>query len=264
MEKKRLWVLIIPVIFVIIVAAICLKTGELPLKIVGKIIKLTATCLAVAFGVSVAKPKDRYKQYADAYKDIIGDAFARSRSNYNKLMKAITFYNDNKHDKSIKTLEKLLSKCTTVREKSAVLTFMGLNYSDIKQYNSAIQCYEALLEEDPDNSRAWSNMGFSYWQIGRTDMAAESYCNAIDADPNNAYAYNNMANFWFRCGEFEDAIYYGERALEINNRLYQAMSAIALSYAHLGDEENAMKYGRMYLAYGGEGKDILEKIEAIV
>ena len=79
----------------------------------------------------------------------------------------------------------------------------------------------------------------------------------------NQYQNNNMANFWYQCGEYEDAITYAEKALGINSRLPQAMSVMALSFAQLGDEDNAVKYGKMYLASGGEVKDIMEKVHMI-
>ncbi len=263
MKKRLLW-LIVPIVLIIGTVVACLKTGELPsLKLVLKMVYVCIAYCVVAFGLKSRKPKAGYKQYADAYKGIIGDAFAGNKSGYNKLMKAVALYNEDKNEKSVKLLNKLLPECASVQEKSAVLIFMGLNYSDSGRHNSAIECYEKLLKDDPKNSRAWSNLGFNYWSIGRTDVAAEAYCNAIEADPTNAYAYNNMANFWYQCGEYEDAITYAEKALGINSRLPQAMSVMALSFAQLGDEDNAVKYGKMYLASGGEVKDIIEKVHMI-
>jgi tetratricopeptide (TPR) repeat protein len=52
-----------------------------------------------------------------------------------------------------------------------------------QQYSRAIDCYQKILEIDPDNSFAWYNSACSYALLGDLDRAITNLKKAIQLNP---------------------------------------------------------------------------------
>lgn len=236
------------------------KTGRTVLGVTA----LAATvCLSVV-GIKKKKTQNDYRLYENQYSDILKDSFKSDKVSYKRLMEAIKLYNKGEFDEAIEKLEKLRNRCVYHNEHSAVLMFMALCYTDLKQYNKAINCYEELLRFDAENSRAWSNLGFCYNAVSRTDKAGEAYLNALEYDKQNPYAYNNLAIWCLNSGQPEEAVEHALKALSLNNRLFQAMGAAALGYAYMGYIGKAKQYLKMYGENGGNMNELGERIQVVL
>ncbi len=61
-----------------------------------------------------------------------------------------------------------------------------------RDLTSAIELYDALVEEHSDSPKVWNERGVCLHQAGRRDAARESYERAISLDPAYALAWNNL------------------------------------------------------------------------
>ncbi|MDE5563997.1 MAG: tetratricopeptide repeat protein, partial [Oscillospiraceae bacterium] len=243
------------VLMIILIAVIAVLMYELFLaeeknsRTITKCMSLVVTYVLVLTGVRLKRRKPRfaaYKMYADAYKDMIRDAFSTDKKSYRKLMLAIHHYNADKYEKAITILDSLTDCCVSYRDTSAVLMFKALCLSESSQKNAAIETYEQLLRTDISNSRAWSNLGLLYAENGHSMTAMDAYENAIRYDSSNAYAYANLANLYLRQNKIQKALDNAQHALELNNNLYQAASGAAIACTALGETEKAEMYFQIY------------------
>ncbi len=263
MKMKIIFALNVLMILSSIAVIIWQLMGEKNTRIIVRAAIVLATFLLSMIGVYRKRSVFDYKIYEDKYKDIIREAFRDDKKSYRKLMWGITLFNRDQPDQAISTLRPLLDMCTGYQDTSAVYTFMGLCHDMKGEFNSAIECYEALLVHESSNSNAWSNLGYAYSAVGRSDKAYAAYEQAIRNNTENPYAWNNMAACCLNNGEHERALEYALKALSLNNKLYQAMSAASIAYAHLGDKENAEKYCKMYGAAGGDASALKIKLDGI-
>ena len=267
--KKTFWKIfdiIVKLIFVGIVAFLCYSlffTEEKDVKLISKLVGLFITY--VIYLLSSRKHDNAYKKvvraYEEQYKDIIGGTFPKDKRSYKNLLQAIVFYNTDEFEKAHKLLDKLLKKCKSKQDYSAVYMFHALCFVDETKMDDAIAAYQKLLQYDSTNSRAWSNLGLRYMEKGRMAEARVAYGNALMYNPDNPYAYNNLGTCYLRMGEPQPALDYALKALQINGTLYQAMGLAAMAYKSLGDTENAEKYCNMYGANGGDAGDLRKTLK---
>lgn len=198
--------------------------------------------------------------YAESYKHIIRNAFANDKSGYRKLMKGITYLNNNQYDAAIRHLTKLKKHCTSYQDTSAVLFFIAKSHKDKGELSKALETYERLLKGDPSCSTAWSNLGLIHHEAGRNSEAKYALRQAVLYNPENAYAYCNLANVLYKNSEFEEGKNMGLKAFQLNNQLSAAASITALCYASLGDSENAKKFCQIY-STSENNQDLIAMVE---
>ncbi len=252
-NKKINWYRLVLIIILIAIIAVLVYelffAEEKNSRTIVKGLSLVVTYVLALAGIRLKQRRPRlaaYKMYADAYKDIIRDAFSTDKKSYRKLMLAIHYYNADEHAKAIKLLDSLTDNCVSYQDTSAVLMFKALCLSEASQKNAAIETYEQLLRTDISNSRAWSNLGLLYSENGHSMAAMDAYENAIRYDSANAYAYANLATLYLRQNKCQKALDNAQYALELNNNLYQAASAAAIACAALGETDKAETYFQIY------------------
>lgn len=198
--------------------------------------------------------------FQTAYGHIIGNAFSGDPKLEKKLYAALADFNNRKYPACLQKLEQLRLESPRAGDRFVVLTFKGLCYDRMHQYENAIAQYTAALQIR-EHSTVASNMGSCWLELGRTDNALESFLRALRADNKNPNAYNNIAQLYIQLGEYEDAIEYAQQALAINGKMPQALNAMAISYAMLDYDEEAEIYFRRAVANGSDGKSLRAYID---
>lgn len=229
---------------------------ERDVKVLSRAVTLFVVFILSMLGIKRKRSPFDYKIYEERYGYIIKTAFSHDRISYMKLMSVITYYNENKFDKGIKTLDKLEGKCAESDDFSAVLYFRALCKDENGNKAGAIADYEELLTRDYTNSHAWSNLGLIYMHIDKSDEALRCYREAVSHDPSNQYAHCNLGNLYLQKGDYNSALEHALRSLEAEPKIRQSMSLAAVCYSRLGDSENAEKYCKMYGKYGGNVKEL--------
>lgn len=203
------------------------------------------------------------ENYREIYAEIIKDAFKDDEENFSRLMEAIDYFNENDHRRAAALLNELESSCASDMDRSAVLMFKALSYSDQGKFTEAIEIYNEVVKIDEKNTVAWSNLAIIYDSAKDNEKALNAYLCAIKSDPCNACVYNNLSSYYLKHSDFKKSLENALMALRYNSSLYQAMGTAAVCYAVLGDAERSDKYKNLYVSHGGNAEDVEYVIDNI-
>ncbi|WP_048815496.1 tetratricopeptide repeat protein [Methanosalsum zhilinae] len=98
-------------------------------------------------------------------------------------------------------------------------------------YEDAINLFENVLIEDPDDPSIWSYLGYSLHEIGNYEDAIRSLEKAIDLNSNkhddfNSNTYENyyyIGSSYYHLNDEESALNYFNKAIEINPQAEDAV-----------------------------------------
>lgn len=263
-QKKRVWIAVLVAVNLGIVGYYLYDVLVLKTSYTDKLFRLLAVIFALLAALARllggGGPRGSLKAYERTYQKELGVAFQTRPRLRRALLRACRLYNENKLEKALNHLEKLLLKCESEHDAVPVLLFIAVCYTDGGLLDEAIKAYYTLLKQDPKNALAHSNLGQVYMQEGDFNMALRHYDKSIEYEARNYLAYNNRANCYFRMGEYEKAIRDAEQALEYKNNGSQAAGLLTIIYALQGDEENKKRYYHLAIACG----EAPEKINAAI
>ncbi len=121
----------------------------------------------------------------------------------------------------------------------------GLAYSELKQYDRAIEDYGKAIKLNPDLPEAYNNRGLAYYELKQYERAIENYGKALELNPDDAVAYNNRGLAYYELKQYERAIENYGKALELNPKYAKAYYNRGLAYYRLNQCERAIEnYGK--------------------
>lgn len=82
----------------------------------------------------------------------------------------------------------------------------------------AIEAYQALLKDSPDNPRALFNLAIVYLDSTQWQAAAQTLQQLLDKEPNNADAYNSLGLAWNGLKKWDKAKTCFEQAIKIDQQ----------------------------------------------
>jgi protein O-GlcNAc transferase len=112
-----------------------------------------------------------------------------------------------------------------------VLSFLGIIYVQLKNYDLAIQYIKKSLHFNPGNADAYLALGIVMQQKGLADEAITYYQKTISLNPSNSEAYNSLGNVFKEKGFIDDAMNTYRKAIQIRPDFDEA-------YANLGNVLN--------------------------
>jgi tetratricopeptide (TPR) repeat protein len=74
------------------------------------------------------------------------------------------------------------------------------------EYEKAIECFDKVIELDPNSTYAYNNRGIAYSDLKQYERAIEDYNKTIELDPNSASAYYNRGNTYCDLKKYEREI----------------------------------------------------------
>ncbi len=83
-------------------------------------------------------------------------------------------------------------------------------------FNDAIDCYNKLLEIEPDNDKVYYELGHLYLQKNENLPAVNAFCMALEKDEENPFYHNSMAFALVQLEQYDDAIEHYQKAININ------------------------------------------------
>ncbi len=98
----------------------------------------------------------------------------------------------------------------------------------------AKRVFERVLEDDPNDPRAWLDLGLVHEAAGHFGAAEKAYRRATEADPNFAEAFNNLGVLLREGGELIEATKMLERAVALDSQLAAARFNLGLAYEEQG------------------------------
>jgi tetratricopeptide (TPR) repeat protein len=146
-----------------------------------------------------------------------------------------------------------------------------------KKFQTAIDLYSDIIDQQPKNAEAYARRGYAYSQARRDELTLQGYNTALEIDPENARAYAGRALYYaslrkpqqaqalrdaakaielspaeadvyaivgrayYWLEEYEKALSLYEEALKRDAELTQAFSGKGLVYTVLGDYRQALE-----------------------
>ncbi|KAG6390176.1 hypothetical protein SASPL_151658 [Salvia splendens] len=117
---------------------------------------------------------------------------------------------------------------------------LGVVYSEMMQYDTALNCYEKAAIERPMYAEAYCNMGVIYKNRGDLESAIACYERCLTVSPNFEIAKNNMAIALTDLGtkvklegDINQGIAYYKKALYYNWHYADAMYNLGVAYGEM-------------------------------
>ncbi len=122
-----------------------------------------------------------------------------------------------------KLVENIKSYNTPERRKILSLLQTGAELTQIRNYSSAIICYDEALVIDPDDSNVLVNKGDALTNLGIYEEAKQCYDKVLSQNPNSSMALYNKACIMALKGEPDESISLLEKAVNLDSNLIQAV-----------------------------------------
>jgi tetratricopeptide (TPR) repeat protein len=101
------------------------------------------------------------------------------------LLKGNEYYYKKDHEKALECYNKVLEIDPNLAN---AWGNKGIALGELERYNEAIECYNKVLEIDPKDDRAWYNKGLALRNLKKYNEAIECYDKALEIDPKKANA----------------------------------------------------------------------------
>ncbi|KAF5804375.1 putative protein O-GlcNAc transferase [Helianthus annuus] len=126
---------------------------------------------------------------------------------------------------------------------------LGVVYSELMQYDTALNCYEKAALERPMYAEAYCNMGVIYKNRGDLESAIACYERCLAVSPNFEIAKNNMAIALTDLGtkvklegDINQGVAYYKKALYYNWHYADAMYNLGVAYGEMLKFEMAIVF----------------------
>jgi tetratricopeptide (TPR) repeat protein len=117
----------------------------------------------------------------------------------------------------------------------------GIAYSDMGQYDRAIEDFNKVIAMNPDYPLVYNNRGIAFSRRGLYDNAIEDFSRAIALKPDFYDAYNNRGIAFDKAGLFEKAIEDFQKALVLNPGFERTYINRGVAYQHAGMLDRAIQ-----------------------
>jgi len=131
---------------------------------------------------------------------------------------------------------------------------------DQKNYQGAIDAFNAMLVKNPDVYILYKNIGNCYFALEQYDKAEESYKKILEKEPENAEAIISIGNAYANRNENEKAMeWYGKiDIMKITDST--VLANIGINYLNIGQGETALKYFKQAVAINPKDLDALYRL----
>ena len=131
-----------------------------------------------------------------------------------------------KYDESIKVLDRALR----IKDSSEVKYNMGFTYKFMEEYDAAAECFNAVIEANPNDVLAYNHLGAIYAKRGDHKKALQTYWKGLQVDQNHPVLHYNSALSFIAQGKLGDARNSYESALRAKPGWPDAMNGLAELY----------------------------------
>jgi len=100
-----------------------------------------------------------------------------------------------------------------------VLTYLGLAYKDLEEYDQAIKYLEQSAGLDHERQDTFNLLGFCFFKTRQHEKAIESFNKVLKIDPGSGIDHANIGTNYREMGKTEEAIRYYKTALRLDPSL---------------------------------------------
>lgn len=109
-------------------------------------------------------------------------------------------------------------------------TFKGLDKAGMKNYKSAMECFDKALEIDPESVYAMNSKALTLIKLKNYEKALNLYDKAIKTDPEYTETYFNRANAFVELKNYDRALESFESLLKVKPDHKGAWNSIGVLY----------------------------------
>lgn len=147
-------------------------------------------------------------------------------------------------------------------------TNRGLAYSELKDYNNAINDFTYALSKTPtDPVIAYNSRGLAYYKMKQYEKAVDDHTNAIKFNPKYRIAYYNRGLAQKKLKRHAEAVGDYSKAIELGLKLPVVYYSRALAYRQLHKKKESSDDFNEYLKLNGDkdgdAKEIRDQIKAL-
>jgi tetratricopeptide (TPR) repeat protein len=160
---------------------------------------------------------DRFNEALNAYTQALAYHADNPQAVY--YNRGITHYKVREYERAVEDFNAAID---FVPDWWAAIEWRGNAYDELGQYDLAMADYQRVIELVPGYARVHFNLGVSYYSQGQPDKALQSYNRAIELDANYANPHYGLAQVYFDRKEYDLARTELERTLAINRQYADA------------------------------------------
>lgn len=113
-------------------------------------------------------------------------------------------------------------------------------YKEVKDYEKSINLYISAIKQKPDFYEAYNNLGLALEEQENFNDAIFAYLSAIKIKQDYAEAYSNLSGVYIKTKNYQDAINCAARALQIDITLINACINLGNAFKELGRYDDAI------------------------
>ena len=114
-----------------------------------------------------------------------------------------------KYQKSVE----ILKKAQNEQNISSVNYNLGFTFKEMGNYEDAIECFESVITENPDDVLTYNHLGSIYLQQKNYEKSVNSFKHGLQVDQNHPILNYNLARCYAESKNYRDSIKYFEKAL---------------------------------------------------
>lgn len=107
----------------------------------------------------------------------------------------------------------ILKKAQHEQNISSVNYNLGFTFKEMGNYEDAIECFESVITENPDDVLTYNHLGSIYLQQKNYEKSVNSFKHGLQVDQNHPILNYNLARCYAESKNYRDSIKYFEKAL---------------------------------------------------
>jgi tetratricopeptide (TPR) repeat protein len=109
-------------------------------------------------------------------------------------------------------------------------------------FKKAIAQCQQVIDQSPNQGKAYEILGKAFNQLGRLDLAIKAYRKLVKFQPQNAIAYTNLGNLYAKQKQWKFAVLGYKKAIALNPNLAVAYRNLAQVLNLQGKQDIAIEY----------------------
>ena len=131
-----------------------------------------------------------------------------------------------------------------------ILHYLGVAYSQEKQWNKAVEVYQSSLKLNGDNIEALHSLSLVYYKLNQWSDAVDPLRKVVTLSPGHARGYELLGKVYLKLRQFSDAVEVLSRSIELKPNAAGTYNDLGSAYLNLKDYPKAIENYTKAIKYG--------------
>ncbi|GAB6094576.1 YcaO-like family protein [Desulfatiferula olefinivorans] len=138
---------------------------------------------------------------------------------YLQFFLGLTYLALERHTQALACFERALSLSPQPQDTASICSYTGVCLKDMGQYEQALAVLERGAEADDEREDIFNLMGFCHFMLKNHETAIRCFERVLELNPGSGIDYANIASNYRDMGETDKAVTYYKLALELDDSL---------------------------------------------